>query len=55
MGNVDEFKEKRCSKCMNRDNDRDLCYITRGIDGKLKCHNENSKDKEMVEIGKEEN
>lgn len=45
MYNVEEFKEKVCENCVNKNSDADLCYITRRIDGRLNCHNENSKDK----------
>lgn len=52
MYNVEEFKEKVCENCVNKNSDADLCYITRRIDGRLNCHNENSKDKGVMENGK---
>lgn len=52
MYNVEEFKEKICKNCINESSENDLCYITKRIDGKLFCHNENSKDKGVMENGK---
>lgn len=32
-----EFKEKICSKCKNRNNEKDLCNIVMNIKGELQC------------------
>ena len=35
----EEYKEKLCINCDNRDNDLDLCKITRRLDNTVKCDN----------------
>lgn len=35
----EEYKEKLCINCDNRENDRDLCKITRRLDNTVKCDN----------------
>lgn len=35
-----EYIEKVCSKCKNRLNDKDLCHITKNLNGDHRCHNE---------------
>lgn len=35
----EEYKEKLCINCDNRNNDLDLCKITRRLDNTVKCDN----------------
>ena len=35
-----KYVKNTCSKCLNKDNDKDLCNIVKTIDGKFKCCNE---------------
>ena len=34
-----EYIKDVCSKCKNKDNDKDLCKIVRDLDGNVKCEN----------------
>jgi len=37
--NINEFVEKNCSRCINKNSKNDLCNITKDFNGKLKCTN----------------
>jgi hypothetical protein len=45
-----EYVEKVCSRCLNRDNDKDLCNIRRTINGDYKCENEEVVKNENIQI-----
>lgn len=39
--NEKEYVEKKCSKCVERENTKDLCNIVKTMDGNYRCPNEN--------------
>lgn len=41
-----EYVKKVCSKCKNRDNDKDLCNIVKTLDGDYRCSNE-----DVIKVG----
>lgn len=42
-----EFVKKQCCKCVNKNNDQDLCDIRRTMNGEYRCINfKESKDEE---------
>lgn len=48
--NDKSFIEEVCSKCKNKFNNKDLCYITKAIDGKSKCVNYEKIDNKNKEL-----
>lgn len=38
--NEKEYIKNRCSKCINRNNIKDLCNIVKTMDGNYRCSNE---------------
>lgn len=46
MENENEYVKNVCSKCINKDNDKDLCCIVKTINGTYRCSNENTEEKE---------
>lgn len=47
--NEKEYVEKKCSKCRNRQNNKDLCHIVKTMKGNPKCTNEDIEIIEEVE------
>ncbi len=48
--NDKEYVEKKCSRCKNKLNDKDLCSIVKTIDGNYRCSNEEIKEVENENI-----
>lgn len=38
--NEKEYIKNKCSKCINKNNSKDLCNIVKTMDGNYRCSNE---------------